>query len=382
MIKVMCIFGTRPEAIKLAPLIREFKKRQEHFKVIVCVTAQHRSMLDQVLYYFQIKPDIDLNLMRNNQTLDVLTSVAITALTKVLLEQKPDIVLVQGDTTTSMAAALASFYQKIPVGHVEAGLRTKNIYDPFPEEVNRRIISVLSTYNFAPTKNAMEALLAEGIPQKSISLTGNTIVDALYLIIQENRRNNIDFSFLDSKKIILVTAHRRESFGKPLENICLALSKIAERNPQIKIVYPVHPNPNVKDTVFKILMNKDRIHLLSPLEYPDFVYLLNRSYLVLTDSGGVQEEAPVLGKPVLVMRNETERPEGIEANVAKLVGTNTEDILSNTELLLNEPKEYAKMSRAVSLYGDGKASERIAKIILHAFGYHKNITDDTHITSN
>jgi UDP-N-acetylglucosamine 2-epimerase (non-hydrolysing) len=366
MVKAMCIFGTRPEAIKMAPLIREFKKHPQQFKAIVCVTAQHRGLLDQVLSYFQIKPDIDLNLMRDNQSLDGLTSDAITALTKVLLEQKPDIVLVQGDTTTSMAAALASFYQKVPVGHVEAGLRTKNIYDPFPEEVNRRIISVLSTYNFAPTQKAVDALLVEGIPQKSIFLTGNTIVDALYLIIEEKKKVNIDLSLLDSKKVILVTAHRRESFGKPLENICLALSKIAERNPQVKIVYPVHPNPNVKDTVFKILANKDGIHLLSPLEYPEFVYLLNRSYLVLTDSGGVQEEAPVLGKPVLVMRNETERPEGIEANVAKLIGTDVEDILRNTELLLNDPGEYAKMSRCVSLYGDGKASERIVNILLNS----------------
>lgn len=363
--KVICIFGTRPEAIKMAPVIRELKKFPDKYKVTTCVTAQHREMLDQVLSYFDLKSDIDLNLMRDNQSLDELTAKSITQLSVVIADVKPDLVLAQGDTTTAMAAALASFYKKVPIGHIEAGLRTNNLLNPFPEEVNRRIISIVSTYNFAPTKKAKAALLKEGINKKTIFLTGNTIVDALNMII--NNKKDSKFNFLpsgNSNKLILVTAHRRESFGKPLENICYALKEIAEKNSDVEIVYPVHLNPNVRATVYGILNNVDRVHLCPPLDYSEFICLLSRSYLVLTDSGGIQEEAPVLGKPVLVLRNETERPEGIEANVAKLVGTDPDTIIKNTEMLLRDRHAYAKMSKSTSLYGDGRASEKIVNIIL------------------
>lgn len=362
--KIICIFGTRPEAIKMAPVIKELKKHPAKFKVIVCVTAQHREMLDQVLSCFDLKTNIDLNLMQNNQSLDTLTANSITMLSKVIMDVKPDLVLVQGDTTTAMAAALASFYKKVDIGHIEAGLRTNNLQNPFPEEVNRKIISILSTYNFAPTKKTEEALLKEGINKETIFLTGNTVVDALKMIINKKRDSNLKFlPSLDKKKLILVTAHRRESFGKPIENICYALKAIAEKNSDVEIIYPVHLNPNVRSTVYGILDKVDRIHLCSPLDYFEFICLLSRCFLVLTDSGGIQEEAPVLGKPVLVLRNETERPEGIEANVAKLVGTDTNIIIKNVEKLLRNTREYAKMSKAANLYGDGKASEKIVRII-------------------
>jgi len=363
--KVICIFGTRPEAIKMVPVVRELKKYPGHCKVTICVTAQHREMLDQVLSLFDLKPDIDLNLMQENQDLDALTAKSIKLLSRVIVKVKPDLVLVQGDTTTAMAATLAAFYQKIPVGHIEAGLRTNNIYDPFPEEINRRFISILSTYNFAPTKKAREALLKEGIHKQTIFLTGNTIVDALKIII--NRKKVSGVKFLppqERKKIILVTAHRRENFGKPLENICLALKEIAEKNSEVEIIFPVHLNPNVRSTVYSILNSLERVHLLAPLDYSEFIRLLSRCYLVLTDSGGIQEEAPAFGKPVLVLRNETERPDGIEANVARLVGTDYRTIIKNIESLLRNPREYKKMSKATNLYGDGTASKKIVNIIL------------------
>lgn len=363
--KVICIFGTRPEAIKMAPVIRELKKYPTINEVTICVTAQHREMLDQVLSHFDLKSNIDLNIMQDDQSLDALTAKSITLLSRVITDVKPDLVLAQGDTTTAMTAALASFYKKVPIGHIEAGLRTNNLLNPFPEEMNRRIISILSTYNFAPTQKAKEALLKEGINKKTIFLTGNTIVDALHMILNYKKDSNLKFlSLLDSKKLLLVTAHRRESFGKPLENICYALKKIAEKNSDVEIVYPVHLNPNVRVTVYGILNNVDRVHLCPPLDYSEFICLLSRSYLVLTDSGGIQEEAPVLGKPVLVLRNETERPEGIEANVAKLVGTDPDTIIKNTEMLLRDRHAYAKMSKSTSLYGDGRASEKIVNIIL------------------
>ena len=364
--KVICIFGTRPEAIKMAPVIAELKKYPANCEVKICVTAQHREMLDQVLSSFKLKPDIDLNLMRDNQTLEALTADGIKSLSKVIMDVKPDFVLVQGDTTTAMAAALASFYKKIAVGHIEAGLRTNNMYNPFPEEINRRIISLLSTYNFAPTRKAKEALLREGVNKEAIFLTGNTIVDALKTVVDTAKDPN--FSFLSSpgrKKLILVTAHRRESFGKPLENICYALKKIAERNSDVEIIYLVHLNPKVSSTVHRLLNNLDRIHLSSPLNYPEFIRLLSRCYAVLTDSGGIQEEASVLGKPVLVLRNETERREGIEANVAKLVGTDPDTVVKNIEILLRNPRMYKKMSKKTAIYGDGKASKRIVNVILN-----------------
>lgn len=361
--QVLSVFGTRPEAIKMAPVVKELEKHSDNIESIVCVTGQHREMLDQVLSLFEIKPQIDLNLMEPNQTLASLTAKAITSLTDVIASVEPDVVLVQGDTATAMVASLASFYQKVPVGHVEAGLRTYDRYSPFPEEINRRLISVLATYNFAPTQTAVDALLAEGFPKESIFLTGNTVVDALLMTVRKDYELDIGFPLL-SDKLILVTAHRRENFGKPFENICIALKEIALRNPEVEIVYPVHLNPNVRKTVYQVLKNQERIHLIEPLEYKKFAHLMNRSYLILTDSGGIQEEAPVLGKPVLVLRRETERPEAVEAGAVKVVGTDTENIINETERLLYDKDEYSRMSKAISPYGDGHAAERIVEIIL------------------
>ena len=361
--RILSIFGTRPEAIKMAPVVKELEKHPDKIESVVCVTGQHREMLDQVLSLFEIKPQIDLNLMEPNQTLASLTAKAITSLTDVIANVKPDVVLVQGDTTTAMIAGLASFYQKVPVGHIEAGLRTYDRYSPFPEEINRRLISVLATHNFAPTQTAVNALMDEGYPEESIFLTGNTVIDALLMTVKRDYELDLGFSPL-SDKLILVTAHRRENFGQPLENICTALKEITRCNPEVEIVYPVHLNPNVRSTVYQMLSNQERIHLIEPLEYENFVHLMNRSYLVLTDSGGIQEEAPALGKPVLVLRSETERPEAIEAGVVKLVGTDTKVIISETELLLHDEEEYAAMSKGISPYGDGHAAERIVKIIV------------------
>lgn len=361
--RILSVFGTRPEAIKMAPVIRESEKYPARLESIVCVTGQHREMLDQVLSLFGITPDIDLDLMEPNQTLSTLTAKAITRLTDAISQFEPNLILVQGDTTTAMVASLAGFYQKVPIGHIEAGLRTHNRYSPFPEEINRRLISVLASYHFAPTQRAADALLAEGFPRNSIFLTGNTVIDALLMTVKNDYQLDLGFH-LDSEKLILVTAHRRENFGKPLQDICFALKEIARRNPEVEIVYPVHLNPNVQSPVYRILSNQERIHLIAPLEYEKFVHLMNCSHLVLTDSGGIQEEAPGLGKPVLVMRNETERPEAVEAGVVRIVGANAETIISETEKLLYDKEEYAKMSKAVSPYGDGHASERIVKIIL------------------
>jgi UDP-N-acetylglucosamine 2-epimerase (non-hydrolysing) len=364
--KVICIFGTRPEAIKMAPVIRELKKHPAICKVTICVTAQHRQMLDQVLSVFDLKPDIDLNLMHEDQSLDALTANSIKLLSRVMTDVDPDLVLVQGDTTSAMTGALSGFYRKTAIGHIEAGLRTNNIYNPFPEEINRRFISIVSTYNFAPTRKAKESLLKEGVSKDKIFLTGNTIVDALKMIIKKNKSPDFDFlPLLKSKKIILVTAHRRESFGKPLKNICYALKEIAKKNSDVAIIYPVHLNPNVSSTVYGMLSNLDRIYLLPPVNYSELIWVLGHCYLALTDSGGIQEEAPALRKPVLVLRNETERPEGIEANVAKLVGTDSGTIIKNVEVLLRNTSEYKKMSKATTLYGDGMASEKIAHVVLN-----------------
>lgn len=368
--KILVILGTRPEAIKLAPVIKRLKIEEENIETIVCVTGQHRQMLDQVLSLFDVKPDIDLNLMEENQQLPVITSLALKSLTPVIDEIRPDIILLQGDTTTAMVSALAGFYKKIPVAHVEAGLRTYDNDNPFPEEVNRRIISLLASYHFAPTKRAVDFLLKEGIRGEFVFLTGNTVIDALLDVIGEIKNNNYapnNLSFLtdDSHyKLILVTAHRRESFGEPLKEICEALKEIAERNREVRIVYPVHMNPNVNGTVYSILREHDRIHLIPPLDYKDLCFLMMKAYLILTDSGGIQEEAPSLGKPVLVMRNKTERPEAIEAGVARLVGTARKTIVEYTERLLNDSKEYKRMASSSNPFGDGKASERIVNILL------------------
>lgn len=362
--KILLIFGTRPEAIKMAPVIKELQKHKENLKSIVCVTSQHKQMLNQVLSLFEIEPDINLGLMRENQNLASLTADALRAINKVISNTRPSLILVQGDTTTAFVSALAGFYNRIPVGHIEAGLRTKDRYNPFPEEVNRRTTGILASYHFAPTRKALKYLLSEGAAKENVFLTGNTIVDALHMIIGRGPKPKFKSNNPDSRKLILVTAHRRENFGKPLENICRALKEIVRRNADVDIIYPVHMNPNVRKTVGRMLVNQDRINLTPPLKYDEFINLLNRSYLVLTDSGGVQEEAPVFGKPVLVLRGQTERPEGVEAGAAKIAGTDTKDIVKFTELLLRDKARYAKMSKIISPYGDGKAAKRIVKVLL------------------
>jgi len=365
--KILFLFGTRPEAIKLAPLIKEFKSSQK-FEVKICVTAQHREMLDQVLKFFKLVPDYDLNLMKPNQSLFKLTASIIEALESVLNDCMPDLIFVQGDTTTAFVGALAAFYKKVKIAHIEAGLRSHNKYAPFPEEINRVLVGHIADYHFAPTEKAKENLLREGIT-KNIWVVGNTVIDALFLGLEiikaHGEKSYYDFfHFIDfSKKIILVTGHRRESLGEPFRNICFALKKIADFFADVEIVYPVHLNPNVRKPVYEILQGHPRIHLIEPLEYPYLIWLMNKSYLVLTDSGGIQEEAPSLGKPVLVMRNVTERIEGIEAGTAKLVGTNKEGIVSETVKLLEDVEEYTKMAKAVNPYGDGKSSIRIREII-------------------
>ena len=363
MIKVLTIFGTRPEAIKLAPVLLELRKHSDIFQSGVCVTAQHREMLDQVLAWFGIVPDYDLDLMEDNQGLAEFASQALVGVSEILKQVQPDFVLVQGDTTTAMMAALAAFYQRIPVGHVEAGLRTTDPYNPFPEEINRRMAGVLVTYHFAPTKKAAEALRGEQVSEDRIYITGNTVVDALLWTIEQPVDLELEFTS-DDKRMILVTAHRRESFGMPFESLCWGLRDITERNSGVEVVYPVHLNPNVQEPVKRILGGHPRIHLLEPLEYQQFSHLMTRSYMILTDSGGIQEEAPVLGKPVLVMRETTERPEAIEAGTARLVGTDRGRIVAEAETLLKHDEAYQQMAKAQSPFGDGHAAERIVKIIL------------------
>lgn len=364
---VLFIFGTRPEAIKLAPVIKKFEL-DKCINIKICITAQHREMLDQVLNFFNIIPDYDLNLMKENQSLFDITSEGIKKLEYVLEDERFDVIFVQGDTTTAFLGALAGFYKKIKVAHVEAGLRSYNKYSPFPEEINRVLIGNIADLHFAPTNRAKENLINEGI-KDNIYVVGNTVIDALFLglnIINNLPENKFleTFNFIDfSKKVILVTGHRRESFGKPFENICYALRDLATNFNDIEIVYPVHMNPNVREPVNKILKDIKNIHLIEPLSYPELIWLLNKSYIVLTDSGGIQEEAPSLGKPVLVMRDVTERIEGIEAETAKLVGTDKETIIKETTELLKNKNLYNKMSKAKNPYGDGKASERILSII-------------------
>jgi UDP-N-acetylglucosamine 2-epimerase (non-hydrolysing) len=370
---VLIVFGTRPEAIKMAPVVSVLNQ-STHLNVKVCVTGQHREMLDQVLRLFHITPDYDLNLMRAGQDLSDITARVILEMRPVLADCRPDIVLVHGDTTTAMAAGLAAFYARIPVGHVEAGLRTNNIYSPWPEEMNRRIVGRLAELHFAPTALSRESLLAEGVAARDIHITGNTVIDALFDVVArlktdqdlisdlENR-----FSFIDSsKRLILVTGHRRENFGTGFENICQALSKLAERKDVI-IIYPVHLNPNVKEPVYRLLGDAENVLLIDPLEYVPFAYLMQRAYLVLTDSGGIQEEAPSLGKPVLVMRDNTERPEAVTAGTVRLVGTDVEQIVVNVLNLLDDQDAYSNMAGAHNPYGDGKASLRIREVLEKKF---------------
>ena len=379
MIKALFVFGTRPEAIKMAPVIKKCEQNQEKFITRICVTAQHREMLDQVLELFNIKPHYDLDIMTKRQPLPNLTAKALLGVTEVMEKENPDVVFVQGDTTTTLAAAQAAYYLKIPVAHIEAGLRTKNKYSPFPEEINRRLTSVISDFHFAPTERAKRNLIAEGFESSSIYVTGNTVIDALEWVLEKHKNavlnqrwvewflSNYDISLSNHKKIILVTGHRRESFGKGFEMICKALKTLAGNNPDIQIVYTVHLNPNIQEPVYTILGNVDNIYLIPPIGYEPFVVLMNHCHLILTDSGGIQEEAPTLGKPLLVMRETSERPEGIEAGSAKLVGTDAERIVEETQTLLNDEFKYNRMSEVKNPYGDGKASERIIKTIGNLF---------------
>jgi UDP-N-acetylglucosamine 2-epimerase (non-hydrolysing) len=372
--KVLCIFGTRPEAIKMAPVIAELRKHPERIDTRVCVTGQHREMLDQALAAFDIHPDLDLEVMTENQSLSALTSKLLSAIDPVMDGEKPDWVLVQGDTTTTMAASLAAYYHRIRVGHVEAGLRTGNKFHPFPEEINRRIADTITDLHFAPTERARQNLLREGTPANSVLVTGNTVIDAL-LSISEHPIPQAASDLLqrlhipqdgesDGKRLILVTAHRRENFGGPLENICDALSEIAANHDNVQVLFLVHLNPNVQQTVRSRLSDTPNIHLMPPLDYPSMAHLLKRSYLVLTDSGGLQEEAPAFGVPVLVMRETTERPEAVEAGTAKVVGTEVRSIADSAARLLDDADEYGKMSHAANPFGDGHASERIVRALL------------------
>ncbi|MCX5807365.1 MAG: UDP-N-acetylglucosamine 2-epimerase (non-hydrolyzing) [Proteobacteria bacterium] len=375
--KILIVFGTRPEAIKLAPVINRLKKHESRFYVIVCVTAQHRQMLDQVLSIFRISPDYDLDIMKENQDLFDITIESLKGLKEVFKTVKPDIVLAQGDTTTAFIAGLTAFYLKISVGHVEAGLRTYDKYSPFPEEKNRHLLSALTDYHFAPTQRSKSNLLHEGIPEEKVWVTGNTVIDGLLQIVKSQKskikqkvlldffKNNYNLALNAQRtKLILVTGHRRENFGEGFEHICKALRVIAEKRNDVTIVYPVHLNPNVQEPVKRMLSGIKNIYLIEPLEYERFVFLMNNSYLILTDSGGIQEEGPSLGKPVLVMRNTTERPEGIESGAVKLIGTDQDNIVRGALDLLENTALYEKMSKSVNPYGDGRASEKITDILL------------------
>ena len=378
--KVMFVFGTRPEAIKMAPLVKEFQKYPEAFDTIVCVTGQHRQMLDQVLGLFGIVPEYDLDIMKQGQDLYDITSRVLLGLRDVLKEAKPDVVLVHGDTTTSTAAALAAFYQQIPVGHVEAGLRTHNIYSPWPEEINRQITSRIATYNFAPTPLSKSNLLREAVDEKSIVVTGNTVIDALYWVVNKIKndsalsaelKNILSQSGYDverlagGRKLVLITGHRRENFGDGFINMCTAIKDLTQKYPDVDFVYPMHLNPNVRKPIHEVfgedLSGLPNMFFIEPLEYLSFVYLMEKSTIVLTDSGGIQEEAPGLGKPVLVMRDTTERPEALEAGTVKLVGTNYDKIVGEVSRLLDDAEYYDAMSKAVNPYGDGMGCDRIVK---------------------
>lgn len=385
--KILSIFGTRPEAIKMAPVIKELERHPDKFISRVCVTAQHREMLDQVLGLFEIRPNHDLDIMKPGQDLFDVTCNVMQGLKRVFQKEQPDMVLVHGDTTTTMATSLAAFYLQIPVGHVEAGLRTHNKFAPFPEEINRQVTTRITDLHFAPTESSRQNLLAESVPNSSIFITGNTVIDALFLVVDKVRQSEIRDSIkadlttrypvlkdvlrppstTDHQRLILVTGHRRENFGKGFESICHALKQIASEHPDVNIVYPVHLNPNVQEPVKRILAGVPSVHLIDPLDYLPFVYLLDRAHLIITDSGGVQEEAPSLGKPVLVMRETTERPEAVDAGTVILVGTDHNTIVSETNTLLTVEEEYKKMSQAHNPYGDGKAAPRILKAISNWF---------------
>ena len=366
MIKVMSIFGTRPEAIKMAPLIKELECRDE-IKSIVCVTAQHRQMLDQVLETFEITPDYDLNIMKHGQTLAEVTTRALIGLENVIKEVKPDIVLVHGDTTTTFAGALAAFYNQVAIGHVEAGLRTYDKYSPFPEEMNRQMVDCMTDMYFAPTELSKSNLLKQNIDESKIYVTGNTAIDAMKTTVDKDYNNDV-FDWVGSDRMILLTAHRRENLGEPMRHIFKAIRKIVDEFDDVKVVYPIHMNPKVREIANEIFSNCDRIRLIEPLEVFDFHNFQNKSYIILSDSGGIQEEAPSLGKPVLVLRDTTERPEGIEAGTLKLVGTDEEIIYNETKKLLTNKEEYDKMSKASNPYGDGNTSKRIVDAIIEKFG--------------
>ena len=380
---IMLVFGTRPEAIKMAPLVKEFQKYPDKFQTIVCVTGQHREMLDQVLHIFEITPDYDLNIMKQGQDLYDVTSRVLLGMRDVLKEVQPDIVLVHGDTTTSTAAALAAFYQQIPVGHVEAGLRTHNIYSPWPEEMNRQITGRIATYHFAPTPLSKQNLLMENVKEEQITVTGNTVIDALYMVVDKIKRDKAldaelenvlkqagyDVNRLaDGKKLVLITGHRRENFGDGFISMCKAIQTLTKKYPDVDFVYPMHLNPNVRKPIHEVFGNDlsslGNMFFIEPLEYLSFVYLMEKSNIVLTDSGGIQEEAPGLGKPVLVMRDTTERPEALEAGTVRLVGTDFDKIVNEVSALLEDREYYERMSKAVNPYGDGKACERIIEYLL------------------
>lgn len=361
--KIICVVGTRPEAIKMAPVIQRLSK-ETWADVKVLATAQHRELLDQVLQLFEIVPDRDLNVMQPNQTLSTLTSRLMSELDIVFNEERPDAVLAQGDTTTVMSVALCCFYHRIPFGHVEAGLRTGDIWNPYPEEMNRVVASRLAKWHFAPTESSRNNLLREGISDKDVYVTGNTVIDALLDIVK--RPTLITHGLDEKKRLILVTSHRRENFGAPFKEICRAITHLVEKNLDVEVLYPVHPNPNVKEMAYQLLGNHPRIHLTEPLEYAPFVTAMQRAFLILSDSGGVQEEAPALAKPVLVLRSETERPEAVEQGVVKLVGTNFDTIVNEAQRLLDDPAYYKQLARGVSPYGDGFASERIIKVLKQA----------------
>ncbi len=382
--KILLVFGTRPEAIKMAPLVKEFQKNVQLFKVVVCVTGQHREMLDQVLHIFDIKPDYDLNIMKTGQDLYDVTSRVLLGMRDVLKEVHPDVVLVHGDTTTSTATALAAFYQQIPVGHVEAGLRTHNIYSPWPEEMNRQMTGRISTYHFAPTSLSRKNLLEEGVSEENIIVTGNTVIDALHLVVDKIEKDDelknglqtelkisgYDVTRLNNgRKLVLITGHRRENFGDGFISMCKAIRTLTKMYPEVDFVYPMHLNPNVRRPIHKVfgenLSSLDNMFFIEPLEYLAFVFLMRKSTIVLTDSGGIQEEAPGLGKPVLVMRDTTERPEALEAGTVKLVGTDYDKIVSEVSGLLDNQVYYERMSKAVNPYGDGMACDRIVKKLMY-----------------
>ena len=378
-LRLMTVFGTRPEAIKMCPLVLEMHKYPEYIEPIVAVTAQHREMLDQVLELFHIKPDYDLNIMASGQTLYDITTRALNGLKEVIEDAKPDMVLVHGDTTTTFAGALAAFYAQVPVGHVEAGLRTGNKYSPYPEEMNRKLTGSIADMHFAPTSTSKENLLKENVNSEAIMVTGNTVIDALQTTVKANYEfADAEFNkiFARGNRLILMTTHRRENLGEPMRNVYKALRKVLETHADVEAIFPVHKNPKVREIVQEELGGLERVHLIEPMDYEPFANLMGKVDIVLTDSGGIQEEAPALGKPVLVLRDTTERPEAVDAGTVKLVGTGYEDVLRETNLLLDDPAHYQKMAEAANPYGDGKACERIIRAILQKKGYNIKILSE------